>query len=149
MSNKEPWILKKTVLPQNTDHAGVMWHGNYFSWLEEARIKALSDVGIKYSDLVHEGYEMPVIEMSIRYLNPIFLGQEILIQTFFSLSRSPRIHILSNLINTNKMLVTEANFTLVIIKKNNFSIVRNKPDFLNDGLIKLNKGPSSINNKFI
>ena len=24
-----PWRLRKRVLPQHTDHAGVMWHGAY------------------------------------------------------------------------------------------------------------------------
>ena len=38
--------MKKIVLPQHADHAGVMWHGKYFNWLEESRINALSEVGI-------------------------------------------------------------------------------------------------------
>ena len=40
--------LIKCVLPQHTDHAGVMWHGVYLNWLEEARIEALSQVGLTY-----------------------------------------------------------------------------------------------------
>ena len=27
-----PWKLSKLVLPQHTDHAGVMWHGTYVNW---------------------------------------------------------------------------------------------------------------------
>ncbi len=42
----KPWLLDKLVLPQNTDHAGVMWHGSYLTWLEEARVKALFLAGI-------------------------------------------------------------------------------------------------------
>ena len=37
-----PWRLCKRVLPQHTDHAGVMWHGAYVAWLEEARVEALN-----------------------------------------------------------------------------------------------------------
>ena len=48
---KPTWKINKTVLPQHVDHAGVMWHGTYFNWLEEGRINALSKVGIDYSNL--------------------------------------------------------------------------------------------------
>ena len=51
MTSKSIWKINKTVLPQDSDHAGVMWHGNYFKWLEEARIDALSKAGINYFDL--------------------------------------------------------------------------------------------------
>ena len=41
MNSKPVWKIEKIVLPQDADHAGVMWHGNYFKWLEESRINAL------------------------------------------------------------------------------------------------------------
>ena len=54
----EPWRLIKCVLPQHTDHAGVMWHGAYVSWLEEARIHALSNVGLNYKEISNEGFKI-------------------------------------------------------------------------------------------
>ena len=30
-----PWICRKQVLPQDTDHAGVLWHGSYVAWLKQ------------------------------------------------------------------------------------------------------------------
>ena len=51
MNEKKIWKINKTVLPQDSDHVGVMWHGTYFNWLEEGRINALSNVGIDYFDL--------------------------------------------------------------------------------------------------
>ena len=33
------YTLTKRVLPQHTDYAGVMWHGAYVQWLEEARVR--------------------------------------------------------------------------------------------------------------
>ena len=49
------WRLRKRVLPQHTDHAGVMWHGAYVAWLEEARVEALSAAGLSYSVMSGEG----------------------------------------------------------------------------------------------
>ena len=42
-------------LPQHTDHAGVMWHGVYVAWLEEARVEALSAAGLSYAVMAGEG----------------------------------------------------------------------------------------------
>ena len=53
----QPWRLIRRVLPQHTDHAGVMWHGAYLSWLEEAHVEALSAAGLAYADLSAEGLE--------------------------------------------------------------------------------------------
>ena len=46
-STNNRWILTKTVLPQHTDHAGVMWHGSYLNFLEEGRIDALDKKNIQ------------------------------------------------------------------------------------------------------
>ena len=32
MNSKPVWKIEKIVLPQDADHAGVMWHGKYFNW---------------------------------------------------------------------------------------------------------------------
>lgn len=50
-----PWRLRKRVLPQHTDHAGVMWHGAYVAWLEEARVEALCAAGLSYAVMADEG----------------------------------------------------------------------------------------------
>ena len=76
-----PWKLSKVVLPQHTDHAGVMWHGSYVSWLEEARIEALDQVGMKYMDLSLQGFEMPVVSLEIKYISVLRHGELVLLET--------------------------------------------------------------------
>ncbi|MEC9028789.1 MAG: acyl-CoA thioesterase, partial [Cyanobacteriota bacterium] len=63
----QPWKLRKRVLPQHTDHAGVMWHGAYLAWLEEARVEALAQVGLPYARISAAGLEMPVVRLEIHY----------------------------------------------------------------------------------
>ena len=50
MISKPVWKIEKIVLPQHADHAGVMWHGTYFNWLEESRINALTEA-VSYTHL--------------------------------------------------------------------------------------------------
>ena len=141
MSRRNHWIIRKEVMPQHTDHAGVLWHGYYLNWLEEARIDALSKVGIKYIDLIKDGYEMPVVNIEIKYKSPILHGEEILIESEFVINESPRIKINSNFIGRNNIITTSSSIDLVLINKENFSIVRKKPKFFLEALNKLKNGP--------
>ena len=141
MTKKNYWIIRKETLPQHTDHAGVLWHGYYLNWLEEARLDALSKVGLKYLDLIKDGYEMPVINIEIKYKSPIFHGDVTLIESEFLINQSPRINIKSNFIGRNNKIVTSSNVDLVLINKENFSIVRKKPKYFLEALNKLKNGP--------
>ena len=138
MNKKKVWKINKTVLPQHSDHAGVMWHGRYFNWLEEGRINALSKSGINYFDLTKKGFELPLISSSIKYILPLCIGDEIIIESLFNIGKSPKIKINSKFINESKKVTTLAEVNLVLVDKNNFSIIRKRPDFLSKAFLKLN-----------
>ena len=138
MNSKPIWKIEKIVLPQHADHAGVMWHGTYFNWLEESRINALLEVGISYFELTKKGLDLPLINTSIKYKSPLFLGDKITIESEFNIEKSPRINIKSRFLNTRKKILTIAEVNLVLINNLNFSIIRKRPDFLSEAFIKLN-----------
>ena len=77
-----PFRLVKRVLPQHTDHGGVMWHGGYVAWLEEARVEALCAIGFPYERFVEAGLEMPVVRLDIRYREALRLGDEVLLESW-------------------------------------------------------------------
>jgi len=138
MNSKPVWKIEKIVLPQHTDHAGVMWHGTYFNWLEESRINALLEVGISYFELTKKGLELPLINSSIKYNSPIFLGEKITIESEFNIDKSPRINVTSKFLNKKNKILSIAEVNLVLINKENFSIIKRRPDFLLEAFIKLN-----------
>ena len=138
MNSKPLWKIKKIVLPQHADHAGVMWHGTYFNWLEESRINALLEVGISYFELTKKGLDLPLINTSIKYKSPLFLGEKITIESEFKIKKSPKINVISRFLNRKNQILTIAEVNLVLINKVNFSIIRKRPDFLSKAFQKLN-----------
>ena len=141
MNSINPWELKKKVLPQHTDHAGVMWHGTYLNWLEESRIYSIGKAGIQYIELLNRGYEMPVYKIEIKYLKPIMMGEEIIVKSFFITNKGPRIKVNSTFTSPKNKIYTEATIELVLINKNTFKVVRKSPYFLDNYLDNLRKGP--------
>ncbi|KGF90699.1 MULTISPECIES: acyl-CoA thioesterase [Prochlorococcus] len=138
MNSKPVWKIEKIVLPQHADHAGVMWHGTYFNWLEESRINALLEVGISYFELTKKGFDLPLINTSIKYKSPLFLGDKIKIESAFNIGKSPRVNIISEFLNERNQTLSIAEVNLVLINKENFSIIKKRPDFLSAAFIKLN-----------
>ena len=123
------WKFKKRVLPQHTDHAGVMWHGTYFNWLEESRIDSLNKAGIKYAELINKGFEMPVYNAQIKYLIPIKIGDDITIESLFKINNGPRITVDSKFYQ-KELCHSIATLDLVLINKETFKPIRNRPKFL-------------------
>ena len=138
MNTKPLWKIEKIVLPQHADHAGLMWHGTYFNWLEESRINALLEVGISYFELTKKGLDLPLINTTIKYKSPLFLGEKITIESEFNIEKSPRINRISKFLNKKNEILTVAEVNLVLINKLNFSIIRTRPNFLSEAFIKLN-----------
>ena len=145
MSSKNNiWSLKKTVLPQHTDHAGVMWHGSYFYFLEEARIDALNKVGITYSKLSNKGYEIPVISAQIKYKIPFKHGEKVLLISQFNFVNKIRFNCKTLFIKANGQIGAEALIGLVIVRKEDDSIklIRELPEEIEKILLRLEKGPA-------
>ena len=141
-SIKKKWELIKTVLPQHTDHAGVMWHGSYLDFLEEGRIDALDKVGISYSELSRKGFEIPVISLQIKYKISFVHGEKILLTTRFKLKNKIRLTCKTFFLKSNGDIGAEALIGLVFTRKINDSIkiVREIPEHIKNKLLLLENG---------
>ena len=140
---KKEWNLTKTILPQHTDHAGVMWHGSYFNFLEEGRIDALNKVGITYSTLSKKGYEIPVISAQIKYKISFTHGEKVLLKSQFNLVNKIKLKCKTLFLKVNGDIGAEALIELVLVRKEKDSIklVRQVPLELKKIFLLLEEGP--------
>ena len=144
ITNKD-WKLTKTVLPQHTDHAGVMWHGSYLNFLEEGRIDALNKVGTSYSELSRKGFEIPVISLKINYKKSFSHGEKIILMSNFNLVNKIRLNCKTLFLKSNGDIGGEAIIELVVVRKTNDSIklFRELPSEINKILLLLEEGPKN------
>ncbi len=138
--NRNPWVIQKIVYPQHTDHAGVMWHGTYLNWLEEARIDALAKAGLDYEKVSVEGYEIPVIELKIKYIYPLMHGNKVLLKSWVKRGKGPRWIFETAFIQEESKTSAIASVDLVLIKKINFTVIRKAPVFVSNAFDTLQKG---------
>ena len=142
-STNNRWILTKTVLPQHTDHAGVMWHGSYLNFLEEGRIDALDKIGHSYSKLSEKGFEIPVVSIQLRYKISFIHGEKILLASQFKLENKIRLTCKTLFLKSNGDIGAEAIIGLVVVSKTSDSIklVRELPVQIRNILLMLEEGP--------
>ena len=53
-----------------TDKMGIVYYGNYATYLEQGRTEWLRDIGFSYKWMEDNGIHLPVVELSIKYKAP-------------------------------------------------------------------------------
>lgn len=79
------------VQPHHTDYSGVVWHGTYIQWMETARVECLRAIEFAFEEFVAAGYDLPVIDLQLRYHQPLTLGAQGLVRTRLELGRGVRL----------------------------------------------------------
>jgi acyl-CoA thioester hydrolase len=65
-----------------TDQMGVVYHANYFVWMEMGRVELCRSIGVRYRDLEEkEGILLTVAEVNCRYLAPARYDDEVSVTT--------------------------------------------------------------------
>ena len=59
------------------DPMGVVWHGNYARFFEQARCQLLDKIGYNYVEMQTSGYIWPIVDMRIKYVRPITFHQAV------------------------------------------------------------------------
>ncbi|WP_414527433.1 acyl-CoA thioesterase [Nodularia chucula] len=126
------------VQPHHTDYAGVVWHGTYLTWMEEARVECLRSIGIDFADLVSLGCDLPVVELSIRYHRSIQLGTAIILKTRMTEVTGVRINWDYGIVsNDGQELYVTAKVTLVALDRERGKIMRRLPPTFQDALTRI------------
>lgn len=141
----QPWCLQRRVLPQHTDHAGVMWHGVYVAWLEEGRVEALASVGLEYAELSSRGLEMPVVSLGIDYLQPLRHGDQVTLLSEVLPFRGVKLPWSCRFMDPDDRLMAVARVELVLVRSPDgqqaSKVLRRYPEDLERAVARLQGGP--------
>ena len=83
--------VQVTVRYAETDMMGIVYHANYLPWFEVGRTTLLKEIGVPYRKLEEEGFRLPVLEVSAKYLRPALYDDTLDVVT--TLSERPLLRI--------------------------------------------------------
>jgi acyl-CoA thioester hydrolase len=69
--------IEATVAFHDIDIIGVMWHGHYLKYLENARWALMDQIGFGYEVMRESGFAWPIVEMHVKYVHAAKLGDQL------------------------------------------------------------------------
>lgn len=76
-----PMVEVEMTIPfHDVDMMEVVWHGHYVRYLEIARCELLERIDYNYLQMRQSGFAWPVIDMRLRYAQPMRFTQRIAIE---------------------------------------------------------------------
>lgn len=133
------------VHPHHTDYAGVVWHGTYLAWLEEARVELLRSTGIAFADLVAMDCDLPVVAMQLRYHRAVRMGTMVRVRS--RIDRVAKIRLYWRQVvddpNTGELYFS-ANVELVPVNRALGRVWRKFPPLLEEALGKMHGALSDV-----
>lgn len=98
-----------------TDQMGVVYHGNYALYFEEARTEALRQIEITYKSLEDEGVMMPVVSLHCDFKRPAKYDDLLTIRTTMKELPTAKIMLDYEVFNEQQQLLTTGSSTLVFV----------------------------------
>lgn len=115
--------IKIKVRYCETDQMGLVHHGSYINYFEEARISWISNLGLSYSEMEKSGIILPVSKLNVSYLKPAYFDDELDIEV--SLAALPTSKLIFEYIIKNKHItVVEGRTVLAFLNKESKRPVR-------------------------
>ncbi len=108
--------IKTRVRYAETDQMGYVYHGNYATYYEIARVEAFRALGFPYKQMEDMGIGMPVLSLNINYLQPGKYDDLLTIKV--TIPEQPRARILFKyeITNADGLLINTGETELVFIK---------------------------------
>lgn len=100
-----------------TDQMGYCYYGNYAQYFEVARVEALRSLGVTYKTMEENGIWLPVVDFSIKYLQPAYYDEELTILTNVVKEPTIRIFFTYETYNEKKEKINFGETSLVFLDK--------------------------------
>lgn len=69
--------IEATVAFHDIDVVGVMWHGHYLKYLENARWALMNQIGFGFEVMCASGFAWPIVEMHVKYVQAARLDDQL------------------------------------------------------------------------
>ncbi len=77
----------------DTDKMQFVYNGKYLEYFEVGRTELLRAVGLAYSEVEKNGYQLPLLEAGLKYFNAAVYDDLLLVEATVKELQSPKVHI--------------------------------------------------------
>lgn len=115
---------------QEVDSLGIVWHGHYLSYFEQAREAFGIKYGLSYLNIRDSGLAAPVVHASCDYHQPAIYGDELEVTARLHFVRAARLEMSFEVRRDLVLLAT--GFTVQVFTDFEGRLILNRPPILED-----------------
>lgn len=121
------------------DPLGIVWHGHYIRYMEDAREEFGRKYGISYLDFYNHGLVVPIVSINCHYKNPLRYGDTMQVQVNYINTRSAKIQFDYRITDagTGKLVATGSSIQVFVDSKT-FELHLTIPPFFEEWKKKMN-----------
>jgi acyl-CoA thioester hydrolase len=126
----EPLIsrIEVKVRFSEVDSIRVVWHGSYVKYMEDGREDFGEKYGIEYLKIFDNGYTAPVVDMRLRYMQSVTVGDTVVVETRYVPTLSAKMIFEYNIFRkSDNALVLTATTTQVFMSREGELQLNNPP----------------------
>lgn len=114
----------------DTDAMGVVWHGNYLRFFEDAREAFGHKYKLHYLDVYHHGFFTPIVKSAIDHKAPLYYGEKAQIVARLIPSAAAKIVFEYEINNLSSGLISAVGSTVqIFMNAKDRTLELSKPDF--------------------
>ena len=122
--------LEINIRFSDTDAMGVVWHGNYLRFFEDAREAFGNNYDLRYIDMYNEGYFTPIVKSEINHKSPLYYGDKVKAIATLIPSAAAKLVFEYEIINlTSNSLSATGKTVQIFLTVKDRTLELNKPEF--------------------
>lgn len=100
-----------------TDKMGVVYHSNFFIWMEIGRVELMRKLGFNYKQMeIEDDCHLPVVDARCRYKSPAYYDEEIVVRTELRNLRGSLLHFGYEIVRqSDGAVLAEAETTHIVV----------------------------------
>ncbi len=131
--------IRRKVRFEEVDSIGIVWHGRYAGYFEEARDALGEAYGIGYMDFYKNGILVPIKVLHTDFLRPLQLREEVVVEASLHYSEAARINH-AFVIRDHEGRVTTTGYTVQMMLDMDRKLCMFPPPFFEDFLNRWKEG---------
>ena len=123
--------VKRRVRFEEVDALGIVWHGRYASFFEDARAALGEAYKVGYMDFLKQGVLAPIKKMHVDYHHPLKFQEEFTIEALLHWSDAARINY-EFILRDNREAVVTTGYTVQVMLDLHNNLLTISPSFYSE-----------------
>ena len=133
--NPIPHLVNRTEIRvrfNEVDSLRYVWHGHYVKYFEDGREAFGREFGLGYMTMYDQGFATPLIRVELDYKQPLFYGDEAIVETQYVDSAAAKIIFQFQIFKKSTMELVAEGQTVQVFTDLNGELVLTIPEFMKE-----------------